>query len=289
MAIFANKIYSRWNGLSWDDISFLPESHLHDDRYYTESEITTALAGKISLSGNYQNEMTGDLYLGGNDVRNITNIVPNVTNGLYVGDYDGDGAWMFVNTNTIKFGNLNGGTIHANGLRLTNLAAPIDGTDAATATWVLGLFDQPVVEFSYGIMVNNDIDLYGDLLLEGGFITGVPTPTLSGHAANKQYVDDSIPDKVTVTQLGYASSNTTVSIAPSNGGDSMLYIKVTVYGDLETRVVRLSDIPASLYYLAVYRGSTKWCDIRRSSTNDSITIYNLVTYGAVTILEMKTG
>ena len=49
-----------WGNITSVPSSFTPSSHTHDDRYYTESEVNTLLAGKLSTSGKAADAETVD-------------------------------------------------------------------------------------------------------------------------------------------------------------------------------------------------------------------------------------
>ena len=51
-----------WASITGKPTSYPPSGHTHDDRYYTESEMNTKLAGKLNLSGG---TMTGQLHVSG--------------------------------------------------------------------------------------------------------------------------------------------------------------------------------------------------------------------------------
>ena len=166
-------LYQRWDGTQWNDYWFqtsadnviettLKKVLTSDERTAISTYLATFNAANklvkldgsalipsglipdisavyLKLSGNFGHEMTDDLYMGGNDIRNIVNIVPNVVSGMYVGDFDGDGAYIFIDGNEIKFGNLNGSVVNLNSLRIINLANPTGAQDAATKSWVENL------------------------------------------------------------------------------------------------------------------------------------------------------
>jgi hypothetical protein len=54
------QLRSHWDMVDGKPSTYPPTAHTHDDRYFTETEVTSALAGKLDKSGG---TMTGDLYV----------------------------------------------------------------------------------------------------------------------------------------------------------------------------------------------------------------------------------
>jgi len=147
---------------------------LGDDPNFA-STIATALAAKMPIAGGV---FSGLVTHNGQIILN---------NDIFInGQIESDNE-------NITFGTLD--YINVGGAVLKNLSAPYVDTDASTKKYVDDKFKQTVVEFLYGILVNNDIDVYGDITMEGGYITGLITPTSSDHAVNKAYVDSGFTPK----------------------------------------------------------------------------------------------
>jgi hypothetical protein len=118
--------------------------------------------------------------------------------------------------------------LNMNSFRIVNLAAPIDGTDAATKTYVdtKPISDLPGTSLSTNVLTSSLQSLgaqTANLNMNSKKIIGLATPTLGTDAATKAYVD-SISPSVSAANLTGSTLASNVSIAslsvinPATGG-----------------------------------------------------------------------
>lgn len=200
---------------------------------------TTGFSGP--LTGNVTGNVTGTLT--GNVTGNVTgNLTGNVTAS------SGSSSFNDITINGTL--NMNSGTVGT----ITGLSAPVNGSDAATKTYV-DTADALQLNLSGGTMT-------GNIAMGGNKVTGLGAPSSSSDAATKDYVDTSISNLIDTAP---GTLDTLNELAAALGDDPNF--ATTVTNEIATKL----SLSGGTMTGNIVMGANKVTSTATPTTNDDLT------------------